>query len=483
MPFQTTPAHQVIFDFLQSGTGSAIIDAVAGAGKTSTLIEGFGRIAGNAIFLAFNKSIATALQARCPSHVSARTFHSLCYNPVLKSMGIRQVNVNKIDELLSTTLSETQYRMYASFIKRLIGLARNAGLDAIEPLNGERLYALVELHDLQLENERASEAEAIELARRTLEVSNREQAADFDDLLYFAVKNGVKLPRFDWVFVDEAQDTNAIQRAILRKLMGPNSRLVAVGDAAQSIYGFRGADSEAMNILAAEFNCQRFPLSVTYRCAQSIVRFAQQFVPEITAATGAPEGSVTEPESWEPKEIVPGDLVVCRNVKPLLGLGYAMLRQRLPVKILGSEIGNGLVTLLGKCSRGTDSIDEATSRIEAWRDREVEKALSRKQEAKADAIEDKANTLIMLAEELPENARTVAELTRVLRELFAEKVNAATLSTVHKAKGLEAHRVWWLCPSLCPSKWAKQPWQIQQEQNIQYVAVTRAARELRLIEL
>jgi DNA helicase II / ATP-dependent DNA helicase PcrA len=57
-----------------------------------------------------------------------------------------------------------------------------------------------------------------------------------------------------------------------------------------------------------------------------------------------------------------------------------------------------------------------------------------------------------------------------------------TLATIHKAKGLEANRVWFLCPSLCPSKWARQDWQKAQERNLIYVAITRAKSELIKIE-
>ena len=91
--------------------------------------------------------------------------------------------------------------------------------------------------------------------------------ANFDDLLYLAVKDGISLPKFDFIFVDEAQDTNAIQRALLRKIMKKTSRVVVVGDPAQAIYGFRGADSESMNLIAEEFDCKRLPLSISCRCA------------------------------------------------------------------------------------------------------------------------------------------------------------------------------------------------------------------------
>jgi superfamily I DNA/RNA helicase len=52
------------------------------------------------------------------------------------------------------------------------------------------------------------------------------------------------------------------------------------------------------------------------------------------------------------------------------------------------------------------------------------------------------------------------------------------LSTIHKAKGLENDRIFFLCPELIPSKYATQPWQYEQEANLKYVAITRAKQEL-----
>lgn len=63
-----------------------------------------------------------------------------------------------------------------------------------------------------------------------------------------------------------------------------------------------------------------------------------------------------------------------------------------------------------------------------------------------------------------------------------QTVKAITLSTIHKSKGLEARRVWWLNSSRCPAPWAKRPWQQQQEINLCYVAATRAIETLILIE-
>ena len=72
----------------------------------------------------------------------------------------------------------------------------------------------------------------------------------------------------------------------------------------------------------------------------------------------------------------------------------------------------------------------------------------------------------------------VVLLTDAIEAIFSNNASGTTLATVHKAKGLEAPRVFILNPDGMPSKWARQEWQMQQERNLQYVAVTRALETL-----
>lgn len=483
---QASPFQQAIYvEIERPAGGNLLVRAVAGSGKTHTLVGAAERVPSDkrAVFLAFNKSIATELGQRLPAHFQARTFHSLCYNPGLRACGARTVNQDKIRGLVRANLSEEMERMYGAFIKRMIGLARNAGVGCLIPDEAQVWLDIMDQHAIMLDHDDASPEEGVNFCRQILARSNASNEADFDDLLYFTVLKRAALPTYDWVFVDEAQDTNALQRAILKKIMAPSSRLVAVGDPAQAIYGFRGADSTAMGLIKDEFNCRELPLSVTYRCAKSIVTYAQDFVPDIAARPGAPEGSVESlDDEFKLTDFGQHDLVVCRNTAPLIDLGWKLMSARIPLRILGRDIGDGLINLIKKCDKRGGDIDAMVQRLEAWRDREVGKALKKGQEQQAEAIEDKANAILLLAGDLPEAKRTVTELIRIINALFTDENSRVTLSTVHKAKGLEASTVWWLGRSLCPSRFAKQPWQQEQERNIMYVAITRAKNRLVMIE-
>lgn len=462
-------------------SGNLIVDAVAGSGKTTTLVETVKRLVGNHIFLAFNKSIATELASR---GVNARTFHSLTFSPVKSFTKFRNVDTNKLRTLVDANMSGDNAFIYGAFMCKLVGLARQAGIGCLVEDTEQAWFDIVEHHDIEIESEKGNVTEGVEFARKLLGWSNEAALrgiVDFDDLLYICVKEGLPLPKFVNVLVDEAQDTNAIQRALLRKIMLPQTRLVAVGDPAQAIYGFRGADSTSLQMIQDEFNCKRLPLSVSYRCAKAVVEYSRTWVAHIEAAETAPEGEVIDmADKWDTKAFAVNDLVVCRTTKPLISLGYKMLKNRVPVRIMGREIGEGLVTLIEKMN--AKGIDALLSKLEQWRTRETEKAVAKKQDGKAASIEDKADAIVCLIEGLGENERTVPALINVIRDLFADKQNVTTLATIHKAKGLEARKVFWLNRSKCPSPWARMPWQQEQEANLCYVAATRAKHTLVIIE-
>lgn len=481
MAFSPSPFQAAIFAAIAEPRGNLLIEAVAGSGKTTTIVEAAKLATGDAVFLAFNKAIATELQARLPSHFSARTFHSLCYTPVTRALKARSVTADKLQRILRGSWSPAARAKYASFATKLVGLARQVGIGCLVDDTDEAWFELVNTHNLTLEREDADLHAGILTARDLLGEANVSELVDFDDLLYRAVRDGIKLPTFDWVFVDEAQDTNAVQRALLRKLLRPGARLVAVGDPAQAIYGFRGADSTAMARLKAEFAMTTLPLSVSYRCAKTIVAEAQQYLPSIEPHAAAPDGEVNDLGfEWKHEDLGATDLLVCRTVKPLIKLGHALLRKKISCRILGRDIGEGLKALVRKLN--ASDVHELGSKLEAWRDREVQKAVAKGNDAHAEAVEDKADSLLTILDGFHEETDSIDSVYAALDELFTDQNHRLTLCTIHKSKGLEADRVWWLNKSLCPSRWAKQAWQQEQERNLMYVATTRAKTTLMLIE-
>ncbi len=129
------------------------------------------------------------------------------------------------------------------------------------------------------------------------------------------------------------------------------------------------------------------------------------------------------------------------------------------------------------------NVDQLADKLGQWRDREVTKALAADDEGKAESIRDRAEVLVFMIDELAEDKRTIADLEAGIDWLFSDKSVAVTFCTIHKSKGLEAKRVFWLGRSECPAKWARKAWQREQEINLCYVAGTRAMDELYFMEL
>lgn len=474
-----SPYQEGIFAFIERGSGNAIVEGVAGCGKSTTIEEGFRRASGHRIVLSFNRAIAEEQKKR---GVNASTFHSITYTAVTKDRRSYTVTQNKLHKLVNENLTGSRAEMYGAFITKLVGLGRQVGIGCLVDDTSEAWFELVEHHELEIDKKGATIEMGVELASELLGWSNKSKLFDYDDMLYCAVREGLTLPRYDFIFVDEAQDTNAIQRAILRKIIHPTSRIVAVGDPAQAIYGFRGADSESLNMIAHEFNCIRLPLTVSYRCPVSVVEHARQWVSHIEPAPLAPAGEVRSlGNKWENDIFGPRDLVVCRTTKPIVHLAYTLLRSGKPARIMGREIGQGLNSLIKRME--VQTLEELESNLEQYCTRESEKAIAKGQESKAEAIKDKVETILTLIHDLPETDRNLTRLQQTIESLFSSKSEAAVvLSTIHRAKGLEADTVYWLNSDECPAKWARRDWQKEQEVNLCYVATTRAKSTLVLIQ-
>lgn len=465
-------------EWVDHGTGNAVLEAVAGAGKSTIIEEATKRVRGSYIVLAFGKAIAESMKAR---GVNGRTFHSLTYMPALQFKKANKPDMNKMRRLVDATLTGDDAALYGSFIIRMVDLAKGLGVGCLLPDTEATWTDIMTFNDIEIDREGADYSKALRLCSTMLAASDASPLVDFNDMLYWSVKEGLTLPKFDFVFVDEAQDTNPIQRAILRKLMKSNTRIVFVGDPAQSIYGFRGATVNAMDLMAEEFSCVKLPLSITHRCPKSVVTYAQTWVPHLEAAPGAPEGDVLDyGTEWNLSVFQADDLVVCRTTKPLISLAYKLLKAHIPVRIMGKEIGEGLVKLINKMN--ARDIATLESKLQVWTEREVEKATAKMQDSKAVNIQDKTDAILTLIDGLDEDERTIPALMRVIAKLFAEGVGMVVCSTIHKAKGLEAERVMWLNRSQCPSRWARQDWQKQQEEHLCYVAATRAKKTLVIFE-
>lgn len=493
-----SPQQTAIFAHARSAHANLIVDAKAGSGKTTTLIELLkclpvrnpGELSSARIrFLAFNKLIADTLSARCPKHVVCSTFHSLGLS-ALKASGFvdpedarsrEWVNGTKCRKLVWNACDREDPDITS--IIRLVGLTKSVAV-LPENIDFAMLEAFAYAHSMNLENPRR----AFEVVRSVAMKSFSDLSSiDFDDMLYLPVMLGCAFDWQDWVMCDEAQDTNDIQVEILTRLaksfhptddyFNP-TRFVFVGDPHQAIYGFRGANSDAMTRIAQRFACETLPLSVSYRCSRSVIREAKLTVPDIEHREGAPEGEVKTLDEYSSTSFVPGSAILCRNTAPLVGHAYAMLTRDIPCLILGKDIGANLIALVRKLRAAT--LPDFHEKLAKWVTREIERA--KHEDRSPEAVFDQADCLRMFASSLDEDSQTVASLIAKIELMFTDDTTRAssrvTLSTIHKAKGLEYETVFLLDRALISSRYATQPAQQKQERNLLYVARTRAKTNL-----
>jgi ATP-dependent DNA helicase UvrD/PcrA len=285
-----SPQQVDIFNAIRVGDHNIMVDAKAGTGKTTTIVTGMNYVprgsallAPSIVFLAFNKRIADTLKERCPRTATCSTFHALGRRALLDS-GIIDKNFKlestKCRKILYNIMEhdDEDFRSTLRLISLLKAQVHEVDYGDIDPRD------LLEFHGIDfIQPERA-----IHSALRVLKTSDEQLGTiDFDDMLHLAVKFNAFFEPREWIFVDESQDLNGIQHEIVTRLCDyrggqhhadgapiSSTRVVAVGDPCQAIYGFRGAHADSMDILSKRFSMRTYPLTVSYRCPKAVVREA-----------------------------------------------------------------------------------------------------------------------------------------------------------------------------------------------------------------
>lgn len=472
MTHQPSIYQSNIYDNIQHGSGHLVIEAVAGSGKTYTIEQSLRHIPQHkkTIYIAFNKAIVQEIQSRIPSNVQAVTFHSLGLRSITAAFGRPKVATNKTFKILTTVLNEREKHLFSPIIK-ITGLLKNNFLMPT-PENIEDL-----LYHHNLEFVRNTE-HFTDLVQKTFQRGlDQKSIIDFDDMILYPVLYSLPCQQYDYIFVDEAQDLNAAQISMVKQSIKPTGRIIAVGDKKQAIYGFRGADVDSIPNIIKRFKASELPLSVCYRCPTSVIKAAKQFVPQIEAAPRAHEGTITNIYPHELcKYVKPNDLILCRNNAPLIPPCFDLIQKGIKATIKGNDIGKGLIKLVKNLE--TNNLIDLIQSVREWELKERGKAT--KKGISPESIVDKADCLYALITK--SNIKTQKQLIEHIKKLFSDEKSTITFSSIHKAKGLEANNVFFLKPSLIPSKYATKDWEFTQEENLMYVAITRTKENLYIVE-
>jgi superfamily I DNA/RNA helicase len=237
------------------------------------------------------------------------------------------------------------------------------------------------------------------------------------------------------------------------------------------IYSFNGALSNAMQEMATILKADVLPLSVTYRCPKAVVAEANKYVPELQAHETAPNGEVRRVTSdYMKANWRPGDFVISRSNAPLIALVLWAMTRGVRVRIEGRDMGGSLIKLVKNSA--TTSVPDFLRWLDKHTEKEAERLEAAGKHKSIDALYDRKEALIALTEGL----RSIDEVILRIHKVFdqAKGSNAVILTSTHRAKGLEADRVWVL-------RWTFRPDRGGEESNLYYVACTRSKSQLFLV--
>lgn len=495
--------QQDIFSWFKSEPGNLVVRARAGTGKTTTLIEAVQQAPeSEALVAAFNKRIAKELQDRLSraafGRAEAKTLHGVGFSIITRYWERVNVDGRRGYALAKAAAGEQAPDDMITKIAKLAGLGKGALADYTDEAEVlEDLDALAVRFGLEPDDAWQQDgwttARVVRLAWDSMKLaSHRDErpTIDYDDMLFLPLYNNWARPRYALVCVDEAQDMNAAQLELAKRVCKAEGRIAVIGDDRQAIYGFRGADSDAIDRLKLELNAKELGLTCTYRCGKKIVSYAKTLVPDFVAAETNGDGmieSMLEPAMMEAAN--PGDFILSRKNAPLVSICLRMLRAGKPARIEGKDVAAGLRTIAKKWK--TRTVGELIERIERWREREIERLEAKKTAAadeRIDMVKDQADILLALCEGIASPAELLTRLDSLFGDSEDDKRPAVICSSIHKSKGLEAKRVFVLKNTLYPNRFARRGREKRvtdeealeaarravEEQNLEYVAVTRA---------
>lgn len=477
-----------IFNFFAAGQGNAIVQARAGTGKTTTIKEAFSHVVGDScrmLYAVFNKkNQIEAMEKISDPRVEVRTLHALGFS-FIKSVWTNAKPENSvegerivaaIEKLFPLTEEMNQAQKLAarsgeavSAVEKLVGFAKNL---FITVPTAEQLLAVIEDREIYCgvtdEQGRevwlAAKLAAVGIAAMTAALTRDESGRiSFNDMVWLPVAQNWVKPRFDLVVIDEAQDMNLPQLEIALRAARETGRIIVVGDDRQAIYGFRGAAQDGMKAMQNRLNATVLGLTTTYRCPRAVVALAKLIVPDYNAAPSAPQGEIHEIEFPAMfGHVQPGDAILSRANAPLMGACLQLLRQNIPARIEGRDVGARLAGMVKKLK--AKSVPDFFRKLENW----AAKQIARRPKS-ADEINDERATL----EAIAEGCASVNEIAHRLTTMFSDSDEGCpkvVLSTVHKAKGLEWSRVFLL-------EWTFNG-KGDEAANIRYVAITRTKKTL-----
>jgi superfamily I DNA/RNA helicase len=434
---------------VDSNENTVLVNAVAGSGKTSTLMQ-LAEKYPKGIYLAFNKAIVKQVISKLPMGWSCKTFNSFGLAIVKQHYPNAKVNFNKY--------SEYNFNPASALATKHMSLNGNISDDSWKhtcnrfKINYKYIHEAKDLLKQGQEN--------------TSEISG-------DDMLQYPIDNGWKSEHYDIVLVDECQDLNPQQIAFLACI--PTNRVIFVGDANQAIYGFRGSDPYALNKIKDMYNPVEYEMTQSFRCPKEILRSVQHIVPNIMSTKLG--GGIYRAKTKD--TVFPDEcFIISRTNNNLIKLAYRFILNNEHFSIGGKFIIQ-LKKDLNKAFKGCTHLSDMRNNVMRNYKNELTKASNNKWTASD--IENKYDSILAIVD----MANSTSDIKLFVKNLtlHSDSASCRKLMTIHGAKGLESENVYFVNPESCDyfKGKAETKWEMQQEDNLYYVACTRALNNLTFI--
>jgi superfamily I DNA/RNA helicase len=492
--FSVSAEHHAIFEFVRCGIGHGLIEATAGAGKTSTLLELSKMIPSDiqAAYVAFAKQNVDDVRGKLPNHILATTLHGLGYAALRNAIGGQfEVKPNKYADLAGEMLTEQGFTgSEMQKTRRLMNdLLMQCRFAMVDPNN----RALVEEVAINRNFEMPGDPLLIEFAfsqlprlqKRGLEMVRR-GVIDFSDQIYAPLVQNHAKPRFDSLFIDEAQDLSAMQLELVCRLIQPSGRMLFVGDRYQAIMGFAGADFYSLDSIQQRTNATTFTLSISHRCPKLHVELAKHISPNMKASADVHDGEIASIEykaliRWVAKS--KDCLVLARTNATLTEAFFDLIDGGVACAFKGKNIER-YIRLAERLPDNYSGWLGSLSALQADEYKKLDKLTTKQREARAEDIKDMFYTMrVYVINAIKKLKLTPAKLVQFIKDMHQPRGNnKIRLTTVHSAKGLEADEVFIIDPLGFIAVASRSTEALHAEAAVQFVALTRSKRLLVLVE-
>jgi len=368
--------------------------AGAGSGKTRVIVERIkylieiGIEPSQILAITFTRKASFEMKDRVNnSLVHIHTFHQFCYQRLIDDFKqeFKMVDENVISFKKEHLLEITKYK------------------NSLYQLKKPRLY---DTYQMSLANH---------------------QMKDFDDLLldfYFKIRYVNHNYRYSYIFIDEFQDTNHLQYELLKLLIRKNTNVLAVGDPDQSIYVFRGASSQIINLYIKDYQAKLYTLSINYRSSPTILYHANRLIKRNNRRYR--------------NELIPNHVGI--------------------QKVYSIQFSNEI--------EEAEQLIDLINKLQKLKIKSEEIAVLYRNHQRSYELQKRMRELDIVFQTFDENNN--------------DEKNGVQLMTIHKAKGLEfdAVIIIGLEMGVLPSSHDNRQWELDEERRLMFVAMTRARDHL-----